>query len=205
MPDMEEKQLSGQESLALINAMISKAKHEIKDDGKGWLTWGGMIFFASLATYIIAVFDLNVSLWIGWNTFGVIAILLMVYSLLRRKKAKPAKTYVDEMLRYFDIGFTICIFVIIISININVNPSEGFGYFLMVYAFLMLIEGGALRFKPLLIGAVVNWLGAIAIFFVEDFKYDMLITAGAVFIGYIIPGLMLRSQYRKRLKQGLSR
>ena len=202
---MEEKQLSGQESLALINEMISKAKHEIKDDGKGWLIWGGMIFLAAISTYIIAVFKLPVSLWIGWNAFGIIAILLMVYSILKPKKTPRAKTYVDELLRLFDIGFTICIFVIIISININQNPSVGFGYFLMVYAFLMLIEGGALRFKPLLIGAVVNWLGAIAIFLVEDFKYDMLITAGAVFIGYIIPGLMLRSQYRKRLEQGLSR
>ncbi|HEX6181724.1 MAG TPA: hypothetical protein VFZ47_10805 [Chitinophagaceae bacterium] len=202
---MEEKQLSGQESLALINEMISKAKHEIKDDGKGWLIWGGMIFLAAITTYIIAVFKLPVSLWIGWNAFGIIAILLMVYSILKPKKTPRAKTYVDELLRLFDIGFTVCIFIIIISININQNPSVGFGYFLMVYAFLMLIEGGALRFKPLLIGAVVNWLGAIAIFLVEDFKYDMLITAGAVFIGYIIPGLMLRSQYRKRLEQGLSR
>lgn len=202
---MEEKQLSGHESLALINEMISKAKHEIKDDGLGWLLWGGMIFLASITTFIIDVFSLRVSLWIGWNAFGVVAILLMVYSLFRSRKIRRAKTYVDELLYYFDIGFTICIFVIIISINIAVNPGEGFGYFLMVYAFLMLIEGAALRFKPLLIGAAVNWIGAIGIFFCEDFTYDMLITAGAVFIGYIIPGLMLRSQHKKRLQQGLSR
>ena len=50
---MEEKQLSGEESLALINEMISKAKHEVKDDGKGWLLWGGMILFASLTTYFL--------------------------------------------------------------------------------------------------------------------------------------------------------
>ena len=208
MPDMEEKQLSGQESLALINEMISKAKHEIKDDGKGWLIWGGMILFASLSTFFIIQFNLNVSLWMGWNAFGILAILLLLYSILKPKKVKKAKTYVDELLRLFDIGFTICIFVIIISMNIaglKGLHNVGFGYFLMVYAFLMLIEGGALRFKPLLIGAVVNWLGAIAIFVVDEFKYDMLITAVAVFIGYIIPGLMLRSQHRKRLKLGLSR
>jgi Flp pilus assembly protein TadB len=74
----------------------------------------------------------------------------------------------------------------------------------MVYAFLMLIQGGALKFKPLFIGAVINWAGAVVMFYVKDLKYDMLITAAAVFIGYIIPGLMLRSQYKKRLKQGLS-
>jgi cell division protein FtsX len=67
----------------------------------------------------------------------------------------------------------------------------------MIYAFLMLVQSGALKFKPLLYGAVVNWLGALAIFINTEFKYDMLISAAAVFIGYIIPGLILRSQYKK--------
>jgi hypothetical protein len=200
MPDMEEKQLSGQESLALINQMISKAKNEITDNGFGWLLWGAMIFLASITTYVVLEFDLNISPFIGWNVFGLIAIPLMVYNLIRHKRTLKTRTYVDELLYLFDIGFTICIFVIILSMNISVDPNEGFGYFLMAYGFLMLIQGGAIRFRPLFIGAIINWAGSLAIFFNKDFKYDMLITAAAVFIGYIIPGLMLRNQYRKRIK-----
>ena len=201
MPDMEEKQLTEHESLALINQMISKAKNEINDNGIGWLVWGAMIFLASVATYVIIEFDLDVSLFIGWNVFGLIAIPLMVYDLIRQRRQVKTKTYVDEMLSMFDVGFTICIFLIIISMNISVDPNEWFGYFLMVYGFLMLIQGGAIRFRPLFIGAVINFAGAIAIFINKEFKYDMLITAAAVFIGYIIPGLMLRSQYNKRVRQ----
>lgn len=197
---MEEKQLSGHESLALINQMISKAKNEITDNGLGWLLWGGMIFLASVSTYIIIEFDLDVSPFVGWNVFGLIAIPLMVYNFIRHKRTVTTRTYVDELLYLFDIGFTICLFVIILSMNISVDPNDGFGYFLMVYGFLMLIQGGAIRFRPLFIGAIINWAGALAIFFNEEFKYDMLITAAAVFIGYIIPGLMLRNQYRKRIK-----
>lgn len=200
MPDMEEKQLSGHESLALINQMISKAKNEITDSGFGWLLWGSMIFLAAMSTYIILEFDLDVSPFMGWNVFGLVAIPVMIYNLFRGRKVLRTRTYVDEMLAMFDVGFTICIFVIILSMNISVSPNDGFGYFLMVYAFLMLIQGGAIRFKPLFIGAVINWAGAIAIFFNDEFKYDMLITAAAVFIGYIIPGLLLRSQYRKRIQ-----
>jgi len=200
MPDMEEKQLTGHESLALINQMISKAKNEITDNGVGWLLWGGMIFLASMSTYFIIELGLNVNLYIGWNVFGLIAIPLMIYQVIRQKRVLKTRTYVDELLYLFDIGFTVCIFVVIISINVGVPPSQGFGYFLMVYAFLMLIQGGVIRFKPLFIGAIINWTGAIAIFYVDQFKYDMLITAGAVFIGYIIPGLMLRRQYTKRMR-----
>lgn len=200
MPDMEEKQLSGAESLALINQMISKAKNEITDNGFGWLLWGSMIFLASISTYIILEFKLDTNPFMGWNVFGLIAVPVMVYNLFRRRKVMRTRTYVDEMLAMFDIGFTICIFIIIMSMNISVDPNQGFGYFLMVYAFLMLIQGSAIRFRPLFIGSVINWIGAIAIFFNDEFKYDMLITAAAVFIGYIIPGLMLRSQYRKRVQ-----
>lgn len=198
MPDMEEKQLTGQESLALINQMISKAKNEITDTGFGWILWGAMIFLASITTYIVIEFDLNVNLFIGWNIFGLIAIPIMAYNLIRNRKKVKTRTYVDELLHLFDIGFTVCIFLIILSMNISVSPNEGFGYFLMVYGFLMLIQGGAIRFRPLVIGALINWAGSLAIFFNKEFKYDMLITAAAVFIGYIIPGLMLRKQYRKR-------
>lgn len=198
MPDMEEKQLTGQESLALINQMISKAKNEINDTGLAWILWGVMIFLASIATYVVIEFKLNVSLFIGWNVFGLIAVPVLAYNLVKHRRRFKTRTYVDELLYMFDIGFTVCIFIIILSINISVSPNDGFGYFLMVYGFLMLIQGTAIRFKPLLIGALINWAGSLAIFFNKEFKYDMLITAAAVFIGYIIPGLMLRKQYRKR-------
>jgi len=48
-----------------------------------------------------------------------------------------------------------------------------------------------------MVGAVVNWIGALTVFVVRDFKYTMLIMAGAVLIGYIIPGFLLRIQYMK--------
>jgi hypothetical protein len=202
---MEDKQLTQQESLRIINQMISKAKNEINDNGLGWLLWGAMIFLASVSTFIIIQFKLNVDLFLGWNMFGLIAIPLMIYNMLRKKKRVAARTYVDEILHLVDIAFTISLFVIIISMNISVSPNDGFGYLLMVYAFLMLVQGGAIRFAPLYIGAIINWAGAIAIFYSEVFKYDMLISAAAVFIGYIVPGFMLRSQYKRRMKQGSTR
>ena len=61
----------------------------------------------------------------------------------------------------------------------------------------MLVKGGALKSRALMIGAAVNWAGALAIFVNKEFRYDMLIMAGAVLAGYIIPGLLLRNQYRK--------
>ena len=193
---MEENQLSEKESFDIIHQMISNARNNISDNGFGWLLWGSMIFLSSVSTYIFMQASYH-DIYLGWNIFGIISIVLLAYNIIRKKREK-VRTYIDDLLRLFDIGFAVFLFTIIFSINIRaVDQNGGFGFFLMIYAFLMLIQGGAIKFLPLTIGAVVNWLGAIAIFIIKDFKYTMLITAAAVFIGYIIPGVMLWNKYRK--------
>lgn len=192
----KDQQLSGEQSLAIIHQMISQAKTNITDSGLSWLLWGIMLFLTSLSTFFLINMG-SANLYMAWNIFGVITIVLLTYDIVKPSR-KPVRTYVDDMLRMVDIGFMICIFSIIFSINAEaVSPSTGFGFFLMIFAFLMLIKGGALKSRSLIIGAVVNWAGAIAVFMIKNFQYTMLIMAGAVLIGYIIPGLLLRAQYKK--------
>ena len=193
---MEENNLKHEESLRIIHEMIGNARSRIVDDGFSWLIWGTLIILASLSTYFLI--DANAKdIFMGWNVFGICAALLFIYGWIKPKK-KKVTTYVDEILQWVDFGFAISLLVVILSMNISVRPNDGFGYLLMLYAFLMLIQGGAMHFKPLIFGAVVNWLGAIAIFYSQVFKYDMLITAAAVFLGYIIPGIVLYNQSKKR-------
>ena len=194
----EETSLSQEKSLEIIQQMIQKAKTNFTDNGLGWLVWGSLIFISSLATFFLVETD-SQNIFLAWNIFGGFAIVLIAYGFIKPKK-QGAKSYVSDILRYVDIGFMICLFIIIFSMNVSVSANEGFGYLLMLYGFLMLIQSGALKFKPLLIGAIVNWIGAIGIFLNPVFKYDMLITAAAVFIGYIIPGLILRAQFKKETK-----
>ncbi len=201
---MAEDRLSEKESFDIIHKMIGNARNNITDNGFGWLLWGSMIFLASLSTFVLLELDYK-EVYTGWNIFGIITVVLLIYSRIRPKRKGEVRTYVDDMLRLFDIGFTIFLFTIIYSINAGaVGPNAGFAFLLLIYAFLMLIQGGAIKFKPLIVGAVVNWLGAIAMFTLKDLKYGMLITAAAVFIGYIIPGIMLWRQYKSRTKYDIS-
>jgi hypothetical protein len=195
-----DQSLSNEKSLQIIQQMISQAKSNISDNGLGWLLWGTMIFMASLSTYFF-IYTASENIYLGWNIFGIFTIVLLVYDIFKPRH-KKVRTYVDDLLRLVDIGFTICLFTIIFSINFGVKANEGFGFFLMIFAFLMLIKGGTVKSRSLIIGAAVNWAGAIAIFLNKEFKYDMLIMACAVLIGYIIPGLLLWLQYRK-LNNGL--
>ena len=190
-----DQELSKEKSLEIIHQMINQAKTNITDNGLSWLLWGIMIFLASLSTYFFLYIGSD-NIFLGWNIFGIVTIILLLYDIFRPKK-KLVSTYVSDLMKLVDIGFIICLFTIIFSINVAVGANGGFGFFLMIFAFMMLIKGGAIKSRSLMIGAAVNWAGAIAIFINKEFKYDMLIMAAAVLIGYIIPGLILWTQYKR--------
>jgi len=190
-----DQKLSNEKSLEIIKQMINQAKTNMTDNGLSWLLWGTMLFLASLSTFIFINIGSD-NLFLGWNIFGAITIVLLVYDVVKPKQ-KKVKTYVDELMQMVDIGFFVSIFIIILAINISVSPNEGFGFMLMAFGFLMLAKGGAIKSKALMVGAVVNWAGAIAIFINKEFRYDMLIMAAAVLIGYIIPGIILWAEYKR--------
>ena len=65
---------------------------------------------------------------------------------------------------------------------------------MIVYGTMLFTIGGCLQFKPLIIGGIINWLLAIAAFFVA-FDMQLLIIAVAVLSGYIIPGYLLSKRH----------
>lgn len=193
-----DQQLTREKSLEIIQQMISQAKSNISDNGLGWLIWGTMIFLSALSTFIF-IHTSAENTFLAWNIFGLITIILLTYDLFKPKQ-KKVRTYIDDLLRLVDMGFIISLFIIILSINISVLPSSGFGFCLVIFAFFLLLKGGAVKSRSLMAGAAINWAGTIAMFIVKDFKYDMLIMAVAVLLGFIIPGLILWLQYRKQLR-----
>lgn len=193
-----DQQLTNEKSMDIIHQMINQAKNNYSENGLSWLLWGIMLFITSVCTYIFI--DIGSSnLFLAWNIFGGISVILLIYHSITKPAKKPVRTYIDDILKLVDIGFVTCMAVLIFAINYNaVTPRIGFAFFLMIFAFLMLVRGGAIKSKSLVVGAVVNWAGTIAIFMVKEFKYAMLIMAVAVLIGYIIPGLLLRAEYKKK-------
>ena len=70
---MEEKKLSEQESLLIIQQMIQTAKQEQKDDGLGWILWGWLLFAASALTWLNMKLEWF-SVYLFWNISGIISI-----------------------------------------------------------------------------------------------------------------------------------
>ena len=192
----EDQPLSHTQSLGIIEKMIAAAKNEHREKGDGWLLWGWLLFIASVLSAVFMKTALTQ--YIGWTWTGVLVVgfSLMLYLYLTRKNKEEVTTYVQGLLNKFSTGFFISLLVLVAASNLS-GSSFSFGYYYVLYAFWMFIHGSAIRFQPLIIGAIVNWAAAIAIFVTPDFFYKMVISAIAILVGYLIPGYMLRNQFKK--------
>ena len=195
----QEKEMTEQESMLIIEQMIHAAKQEQKDDGKGWIIWGWALFLVSILT-IINLYQNWFSTYYFWTFFGYFTIVMMVYSIVRRfffNKSK-VKTYTREIFEKLNLGFFISLIFIIFAMNLHkVEPLAGFAFLIDLYGFWILIYGATLNFKPSMIAAFIVWAFGYAALFTNSFERIMLYHAAAVLIGYIIPGHIANREFNK--------
>jgi hypothetical protein len=196
---MEERVLSQQESLLLIEQMIQAAKQEQKDDGRSWILWGWMLFTASVLTIANLHYHWY-NTFFFWNLFGVASLTVFVYATIKMlflKKRTKVKTYTKDLFEKLNVGFFISLLFIIVAINTGLPPTKGFALLINLYAFWILIYGSALNFKPSIIGAYITWAFGIAALFTKSFETVMLMHALGVLFGYILPGHIAHREFKK--------
>ncbi|KIC94540.1 hypothetical protein [Flavihumibacter solisilvae] len=193
------------ESLALISQMIQSARDEHHENGRGWRTWGWILFIASAGTFLMLEYEVKGSYFL-WNLALPVGIFFMVLAGLRRKKIRKNLTYAQELLDRIGLGFFASLLAMVVGVNVFFifSTSEGgidfWGFFYILYGFWMYIHGSALKFRPLVYGAILNWIAGIAMFGVPEMKYKMLIGAVAVLLGYLVPGYLLYFQSKRQKK-----
>jgi hypothetical protein len=199
----ESASLSSQDSLKLIEQMIGRARAEEKDSGRGWIIWGWLLFLASLIQYFMIRSGNGQDGGKVWVIFGVMAILLALYETVFKnyisKKSVRVKTYTSELVNRLGIAFFISLLIMVFGNSQTGTHATGvnFGYLLLLYGFWMFIHGSVFRNRLLIIGAVINWAGAVAIFyFMESLGAEVLLVhAFCVALGYLIPGHIARIKY----------
>ncbi len=186
--------MTEQESLQVIQQMIQSAKQEFHDKSFYYLLWGWLVFIASIGQYVLTANEFEHPELV-WMLMPLGGILTAIYGRKQKNKEK-VKTYFDEFNQHALVAFLASLFIVLgfmWKLQLNCYPM-----IMMIYGVWLYISGGALRFKPLMIGGVINWALAIGSFFV-GFKIQLLLLAAAVLLGYIIPGYMLKSRYQKNM------
>lgn len=189
-----EKKFTEKESFDVIIGMIQAAKTNLHDESFYFLLWGWLVFFASLTHFFLLKNNVEFAPAV-WMLMPLGGIITAVYS-SRQKKNVKVKTYVDEFMKYVLIAFLVSLGVVLFSmqkLGLNTYPMV-----LLVYGLWLFISGGAIKFNPLLVGGIINWIFAIASFFVS-FDVQLLFLALAVLLGYIIPGYLLKRKFSQHV------
>jgi hypothetical protein len=195
----EEKQLSENESLLIIQQMIATAKQEQKSDGIRGIIWGWLLFLVSLISFANSKMGWF-SPYFFWNVFGALALSSFLFRMIRNFFFNPmtrVKTYTGDLLERLNIGFFASLLFLIVAMNVSINPTAGFAILINLYGFWILIYGAALNFRPSIIGAFITWGIGLAALFANTFDIVMLLHAAAVLCGYIIPGHIANIEFRK--------
>ncbi len=184
----EEKMMTGEESLRIISEMINKTKVNIQQGSFHLLFWGWLILVCSLADPLIARFTEYSHSYYVWFLAIPGGFVSMIYGFVNGRKAK-VHTYADKLYMWVWMGFLISFLVLFIIQSKNLGTISP--YILMLVGFATFVSGFIIKFKPLIIGAVLFWIIAIVVSLAAPSvaPYGMPL---AVITGYLIPGYMLK-------------
>lgn len=186
-----------EESLRVIQTMIEKTKTTVADKSFYFLLWGWLVCIAAIGQYILAVIVRTDKNPIVWTLMIVGAVVSVIYG-RRLEKTRIVKTYVDDGLRNIWIVIGVVQGLIVFVFMRRGDWEHCYTIFILIYSIGCFLTGRLLRFAPLIRGAVFCWFLAALSTFV-DTGINMLLLAAAVLGSYIIPGYLLRRQYRHQL------
>lgn len=192
---MEEKQISEKESLEIITRMIQSARSSISDSSIFYLLWGWLVFIALLAEYFLIRFN-SPYYYIGWMILMPAGFVASWVIGKNKGKKQGMKTYIDQFMGYLWTGFIISLMIVLFFMQ-KLNADGVYPVIFVLYGLGTFVSGGVLRFRPLQIGGVACWSIAIASIYVE---HDIQLIMGALLmiVAYIIPGYLLRAQFKKQ-------
>lgn len=189
---MQEENFSPQQSLQLIQSMISKAKANFSENRFYFLLWGWVAFSCIMGQFILKVLVNYRHHYIVWAATIVAAIITMVHA-SRYNRTMP-RTYVGDSMSHLWTGMGISFFVLTVIITqANGGWNYAYPFFIMMYGLGTFVSGRMLQFTPLIIGGIINWFLAIVCAFL-DFDYQLLVAAAAILCSYIIPGHLIKTE-----------
>jgi len=212
---------SEKQSLELISQMISSAKNRLqKGTGKIFLLWGYMVAVISLLIFILLMIlpgenkYYSYMLWI----LMVLGVPFHIQLVKRMEHEQLVKTYIDKIMDFVWIAFTISILTVITGMVIStlllqiksvvVEPGHEFllwfpwlfvtPVMLCLYGLALFISGKSYKFRPLVVGGYICWGGAffLIIFFHHPhlLKIQQIVLCISAVAGFIIPGHLLNKK-----------
>ncbi|MCD4737125.1 MAG: hypothetical protein K8R53_13860 [Bacteroidales bacterium] len=188
-----ETSISEKDSLRIIREMIETSKSNIKDNGFFYLLWGWLVFSAAILHFILLYIGYQHA-YLPWPILMTTGGVVSVIAGIRLGKKTTVISHIDKTIIYLWWGFFFTIFILLFFTGIGKMPWEiSTPMIIALYGLGTFVSGGALKFKPLIIGGISCWIIAIIACFVR-YDFVLLLTALSIIIAYLIPGYMLKAK-----------
>lgn len=192
---MEEKNITEQESLAIIQQMINKSKQQLNDRSKFFFLWGFAVLICAVAQYIMLKMLLTHTQQV-WLAMPLIAIIHIVIVLKQQKKEK-ATTHNNIAISALWTALGISFFMLAFfssRMSFNIFP-----FLILFYGIGTFVTGRIIQFKPLIFGGIACFFLSILITYIDGAE-QLLILALSVVVSYIIPGILLKREFNNQQK-----
>ena len=186
---------TAEEQLQLIDRMIKQSQQKLSDNGQFYLLWGWVALAASIIHYGLLSFTDFSMPYLVWIILMPLAGIVSGIMGSRISKQAESTLYSDKVLPYLWAACTVSILILIV-LGYNIGWDIVYPMLLIIWAIGLFSSGALIRFKPLMFGAVLNWILAIFAFFVA-FDIQLLLIACSMLFSYLVPGYMLQAQARR--------
>lgn len=179
--------LTTEQSFEIINTMINRAKLKYEHEFSFYLLWwGGLLITAPWVELALTNMDFSRP-WLAWIGMAIIGMIGSVIKGMKSEKTQEKTTFIDRVLMFIWMGCGIAFFVLFILANFQIASGPEFFIPAGIGAFS---SGMILKYKPLAFGGVTFFVVTFLFYLFPD-HWRILLTSG-IFIGYIIPGILLK-------------
>ena len=193
-----EKTLTPEESLQIIQKSISNSRKNMREGSFYYLLWGWALILSSLANYFLIRYligqerydDIMLMSLLAWGVFIIVAMIIQFVYQSRVSKRERVVTHLDRYITIVWITAGLLMgLMAFLSLKLDAYPTP---FILGVTAMATAVSGLMLRFRPLVIGAVIFLAAAVISSFMRGTD-QLLVFAVAMALGYLIPGYIIRS------------
>lgn len=189
-----DKDFDPEESLAIIRTMIEATKASIKDSSHYFLLWGWATMIGCIIQYVLLNIVHYKHHYYAWF-ITLVALVIHFVFIIRDSKTESVKTYISQANSYLwmAIGFSFMVLAFIFS---RIGWQYSFPFYILFYGLGTSVSGALLQFKPMVLGGASCFIfAAVAAYIPYDLQ--ILLTAFAILVSYIIPGYLLRARHRQ--------
>jgi len=191
-------EMEAKEEIRVIREMLEKTRRSAADSGTFFLAWGFLIILAVIGNYALAFAEKYSWIWLNWILFPGIGVIFSCLYWGRKEKKSGMKTYASTAAGYLGIGCGVAFIFVGLVLPAFKVYSWGVIALLVsaVWGTYLFTVGGIFDWALLKWCGIISWAVAFGMIFIDE-KYRALVFIPLILIGCILPGFIMRSQYRK--------